>query len=107
MVKIVIENLGKKELFVNDMATPVLRLIHGHFIDWMHSCGGKGRCTTCKMIVVRGMENISAPSPAEIRYHHEGALKQNERLTCQVYTFGDLLIRVPDEFKLPHVRYSS
>ncbi len=107
MVKIVIENLGKKELLVNDLSQPVLRLIHGHFVDWMHSCGGKGRCTTCKMIVLSGMENISPPSTAEIKYRSEGALAHCERLACQVFVSGDIFIRVPKEYKLPHVLYSE
>ena len=107
MVKIVIENLGKKELQVNDFSLPVLRHLHGHFVDWMHSCGGKGRCTTCKMIVLSGMENLSSPTAAEEHYRSEGALMENERLTCQAFISGDILVRVPDEFKLPHVRYTG
>ena len=107
MVKIVIENLGKKELLANDSSATALHVIHGHFVDWMHSCGGKGRCTTCKMIVLSGMENISRPSDAEKRYRAEGALAQNERLACQVSVSGNILIRVPEEYKLPHVQYSS
>jgi len=107
MVKIVIENLGKKELLVNDFSLPVLRHVHGHFVDWMHTCGGKGRCTSCKMIVLSGMENISPLSAAEQQYRREGTLIENERLTCQAFISGDILIRVPAEFKLPHVRYSG
>ena len=107
MVKIVIENLGKKELLVNDSSSTVLQVIHGHFVDWMHSCGGKGSCTTCKMIVLSGIENISPPSTSEVQYAAEGALAQNERLACQVNISGNILIRVPEENKLPHVQYSS
>jgi len=105
MVKIVIENLGKKELLANDPAMPVLRILHSHFADWLHACGGKGRCTTCKMIVVSGMENISHLTPAELRYRSEGSLAPNERLACQVRIKGDIIIRVPEESKLPHVKY--
>lgn len=106
MVKIVIENLGKKELLVNDLSQTVLRLIHSHYVDWMHSCGGKGRCTTCKMIVLSGMENISSLSEAEIKYRLERALAENERLACQVVISGTIFIRVPEAYKLPHVVYS-
>jgi len=106
MVKIVIENLGKKEVPVDDVSMPVLGQIHSHFIDWMHACGGKGRCTSCKMIVISGMENISPLSPAEKKYRHLGALNMSERLTCQTRISGDIVIRVPEEYKLPHVQYS-
>lgn len=106
MVKITIENLAKKELEVNDLSLPVLRHLHNHFVDWLHTCGAKGRCTTCKMIVVSGMENLSPITPAEKNYRHLGALKLNERLACQCRVSGDVLIRVPDEYKLQHVQYS-
>ena len=106
MVKIVIENLDKKELFVNDSTKTVLRHFQDQFIDWMYACGGKGRCTTCKMIVVSGEENLSAPTEAEAKYRNEGQLLAGERLTCQAKVSGDLTLRVPREGKLPHVIYT-
>ena len=96
MVKIVIENLGKKELLVNDLQLSVLRHIHSHFLDWMHACGGKGRCTTCKMIVLSGMEKINPLTVAELKYRNQGALANNERLACQSFVMGDIHIRVPE-----------
>ncbi len=107
MVKIVIENLGKKELLVNDLSQSVLRLVHSHFVDWMHACGGKGRCTTCKMIVVTGDENLSVLTEAEMKYRHQRALADNERLACQTLISGDIVVRIPEENKFPHVKYSG
>jgi 2Fe-2S ferredoxin len=107
MVKIVIENLGKKELQVNDLSQSVLQQVHSHFVDWMHACGGKGRCTTCKMIVLSGMDKISPPSLAELRYRQEKELTENERLACQAFISGDIVVRVPDENKLLHIRYDG
>jgi 2Fe-2S ferredoxin len=107
MVKIVIENLGKKEVTVNDFSASVLQHLHSHYIDWMHACGGKGRCTTCKMIVVSGMANITPLSDAERRYQEMGALGPSERLTCQAKISGTILILAPEEYKLPHIQYTS
>jgi ferredoxin, 2Fe-2S len=106
MVKIVIENLGQKEITVNDPGKPLLRLIQESGIDWMTDCGGKGRCTTCKAIIVNGGENLTQVTPAELKYREMGALVSNERLMCQVRVKGDVVLRVPDEFKLKHVKYS-
>jgi len=106
MVKIVIENLAQKELIVNDSAKPVLRIIQESGIDWMTDCGGKGRCTTCKAIIIAGGENLTPVTPAETKYRSLGALHSNERLMCQVRPKGDITIRVPDEYKLPHMKYS-
>jgi ferredoxin, 2Fe-2S len=105
MVKIVIENLGVKEVATNDLSKSVLAILHCHFIDWMHACGGKGRCTTCKMIVKRGAENLNEPSLAEQKYLDLGALAPDERLACQSKLMGDIVICVPEEGKLPHINY--
>lgn len=105
MIKIVIENLGVKEVVTNDLSKSVLAILHSHFIDWMHACGGKGRCTTCKMIVIRGAENLSEPSLAEKKYLHQVGLAPGDRLACQSRLMGDIVIRVPEEGKLPHVNY--
>ncbi len=106
MVKIVIENLGQKEVLVNEPAKPVLRLIQEAGIDWMTECGGKGRCTTCRAVVLSGAENLTPITPAETKYRELGLLFSNERLMCQVRTRGDLVLRVPDDSKLPHMKYS-
>jgi ferredoxin, 2Fe-2S len=107
MVKITIENLGQKTIIEQGRQVPALRVIHENGIDWMHDCGGKGRCTTCKMIVVKGLENLSSVTPAELKYRQEGALKSNERLACQTRILGEIHIRVAEQYKLPHVKYSE
>jgi ferredoxin, 2Fe-2S len=106
MVKIIIENLAQKELTVAGNKT-ALQQFQNNFLDWMHECGGKGRCTSCKMIVVKGMKNLSGITPAEKKYSLEGLLKDNERLACQVRVLGSITLRVPDESKLPHLKYSE
>lgn len=106
MVKIVIENLDKKELLVNHSTKSVLKHFQDHFIDWMHACGGKGRCTTCKMTVIRGGENLSPLTAAELKYKKEGMLLSTERLACQAKVNGDLILKVPEEGRLPHMTYT-
>jgi 2Fe-2S ferredoxin len=76
----------------------------GH--DWMHACGAKGRCTTCRVQVCTGMEHLSPLTAAELRYRAAGRLQFNERLTCQAHLpAGDAAGRVPEATKLPHVQY--
>ncbi|MBL7863459.1 MAG: (2Fe-2S)-binding protein [Cyclobacteriaceae bacterium] len=106
MVKIVIENLGQKELALTDLNKSALQQFQAHFVDWMQSCGGKGRCTSCRMIVLKGGESLGRLSPAEKKYSDQGLLRANERLACQVRIVEDLVIRVPEDSKLPHVTYT-
>jgi 2Fe-2S ferredoxin len=107
MVKITIENLAQKEIAASNRENSIIKLIHSEGIDWMHACGTKGRCTTCKMIVVKGAEHLSPLTAAEISYRKTGMLLSNERLACQAKTSGDIVIRVPEEYKLPHLTYTS
>jgi 2Fe-2S ferredoxin len=107
MAKIVIENLFGKVLLVQGTRKTLLQHFHDNQLDWMHACGGKGRCTTCKVIVKEGLENLPPPTPAEARYRLQNALKFNERLSCQVKIEGDISIIAPEDYKLPHIRYSD
>jgi 2Fe-2S ferredoxin len=107
MVKIVIENLGEKEVEVARPDWPVLRHLQANRIDWMQSCGAKGRCTTCRMKILRGIEALSPLTAAEQKYRKAGLLLDDERLACQAVVTGDLVIRVPEDSKLPHVQYSA
>ena len=107
MAKIVIENLSGKEVNIHPQSRSILAALQNERVDWMHACGGKGRCTTCKLIVVKGFEQISEKTAAEIRYEQEGKLSGNERLACQAKALGDLAVRVPDEGKLPHLKYDD
>jgi 2Fe-2S ferredoxin len=76
----------------------------GH--DWMHACGAKGRCTTCRLRVLAGAEMLSPLTDAELRYRAAGRLLASERLTCQAQLIaGEVRGRVPDATKLPHLRY--
>lgn len=76
----------------------------GH--DWMHACGAKGRCTTCRLQVQAGLENLSPLTAAELRYRAAGRLLDNERLTCQAQLpAGNATGRVHAATQLPHLKY--
>lgn len=107
MPDITIVNLAGRKVPFLPHEHSVLKAIHRQNIDWMHACGAKGRCTTCRMIVLEGMENLSPLSEPEIRYREAGRLKDNERLTCQTKALGNAVVRVPEATKFPHVKYSE
>jgi ferredoxin, 2Fe-2S len=107
MPKILIQNLNNKLVISNDISKNILQHVHQTGIDWMHACGAKGRCTSCKMLVVEGLENSGPLSPFEEKCRKFNRLKDNERLACQCTAQGDMVIRVPDAYKLPHVKYTD
>jgi len=106
VVKITIENLGEKEVTASGTAT-LLQHLHAAGVDWMHACGGKGRCTTCMCVVTQGHEHLGTLTAAEQRYRQQGALQPGERLACQATLHGEVRLRVPEEYKLPHLAYTA
>lgn len=108
MSRIVIQNLFNREINSNAAHCKVIELIHENGIDWMHACGKKGRCTTCKIIVKSGIENLSPKTPAEEKFSSLGRLKTNERLSCQAELIsGEVVVRVAEINKFPHIEYSK
>ena len=47
-------------------------------------CGGRGRCSTCRIRVVRGLDSLPSPKPAEIRVLQRVGAPPNVRLACQL-----------------------
>lgn len=107
IARIVILNWSGKVLEIKDFTKSLLRHFQDSRVDWMHSCGGKGRCTTCKAIIRSGMENLTSVTQAELRYRQLGLLKDDERLCCQTRAVGNVALNVPEEYKLPHVDYNN
>ena len=102
MPLLTIENLPGATVEVPAGATLLAALqAAGH--DWMHACGAKGRCTTCRLEVLAGPENLSPLTDAELRYRAAGRLLPHERLTCQArLPAGAARGRVPAATQLPH-----
>lgn len=46
-------------------------------------CGGRGRCSTCRVRVVRGIETLDDPAPEECKVLRRLGLPPNVRLACQ------------------------
>ncbi len=108
-MKITIKNLNNLTVQNNDNEKTVLSVLQENCVDWMHACGAKGRCTTCKMIVDEGIENLSLITEAEERFLSMGKLDiKKERLTCQTRLLkGEIKVVVPNHSKLPHMKYSN
>jgi len=52
-------------------------------IPHYHACGGKARCSTCRIVIQEGKENLSPPNKAEIKLREQKMFPDNVRLACQ------------------------
>jgi adenylate cyclase len=57
-------------------------------VDHTALCGGRGRCTTCRVIVEEGLDDLPPPSTAEARSLAAVGAPPNARLACQVRPAG-------------------
>jgi class 3 adenylate cyclase/CDGSH-type Zn-finger protein len=57
------------------------------------ACGGTGRCSTCRVWVVSGLENCSPRSDIEVALAEKLRLPSHLRLACQTRVTGDATLR--------------
>src|SRR5437870_3918905 len=55
-------------------------------------CGGRGRCSTCRVRVLLGWERLAPPSPAETRVLTPLGADRAVRLACQLKPMADISI---------------
>lgn len=78
-----------------DAPKTVLEASLEELIEIRHNCGGIGMCTTCRVQVVRGAENLDPPNEAELLRLGPYRIERGWRLACQTVVRGDLAIRLP------------
>lgn len=62
-------------------------------IDLSHSCGGFGTCGTCRVVVVQGLEKLSARNEIEAEMAADRTFEDRERLACQTIPFDGLELK--------------
>lgn len=55
-------------------------------------CGGRGRCSTCRVRVLQGAPQLPVPAPEEARVLHRLGTPANVRLACQLRPTHDLAV---------------
>ena len=63
-----------------------------HGITHIHACGGKARCTTCRVNVLEGHENCPPMSAAEREVLGLRGYEQPVRLACQLRPTGPIKV---------------
>ena len=69
-------------------------------VEYMHACGGFCNCTTCRVKIEDGTENVSDMQQGEKntlrRFQGDEVLEGPYRLSCQVTVHGDIKISEPE-----------
>jgi adenylate cyclase len=78
-------------------ATPGMTLLEvsrANGIPHPSACGGRGRCSSCRILVIEGQDGLEQPNGIEQRMLDRIRASQNVRLACQIRPNADLAVRV-------------
>ena len=70
----------------------LLAAAHGSEINITATCGGRGRCNTCRIQVIEG--SFTSPTEQELKVLGEKGLHQGFRLSCQAKALSDGVVRI-------------
>ena len=62
-------------------------------VTWAHACGGRAKCSTCRIWVVDGLEACSQRTAAETSMAERLGFTREVRLACQLKPEGQLRVR--------------
>ena len=82
---------GGRSLPVYPGAT-VLETLRAHRIPHASVCGGRARCTTCRVMVTEGLDRLPPPSSLEAKALTRIGATAQTRLACQIRPTADLAV---------------
>jgi 2Fe-2S ferredoxin len=87
---------GKMEYSHHGLPESFLDVAMNHGIPLEHACGGSCACTTCHVIIRKGMNNLSEMEDNEAdRLDTAWDLTTESRLGCQAVISGDVVAELP------------
>lgn len=88
--------------------TTVLRAAIAAGLPHAHACGGNARCSTCRVLVVEGLEHCSDRNARETAIADRLQCGPEIRLACQTKVSGDVAVRRlvldPEDIELTDLR---
>jgi adenylate cyclase len=82
----------KRSIEINKSDT-VLETLLANGIEHTHVCGGNAYCSTCRIMILDGVQNCSPPTSAERALAKKLDFPVHVRLACQTKVTGDVAIR--------------
>ena len=71
------------QLLQGNVGQSILEIIRSHAVPHASLCGGRGRCTTCRVRIDEGCEQLEPPSKLEAAALQKIGAAPNVRLACQ------------------------
>ena len=71
----------------------LLEVAKRNSIPHVAACGGEGKCTTCRLLILEGIENCSEETDKEKELIEKAHTTKGFRLACQTSISGDITAR--------------
>jgi uncharacterized 2Fe-2S/4Fe-4S cluster protein (DUF4445 family) len=79
-----------------DVGATVLDVSRENDVGLSNCCSGRAICTTCRVSVEAGLENLSEIGEREFDMLELLHVSSALRLGCQARVLGDVVVRIPD-----------
>jgi adenylate cyclase len=76
-----------------DSSKTILQISLQNEIPMIHACGGNARCSTCRVLILDGLENALPRNEAEKELADKKSLEDNIRLSCQTKISGNIKLK--------------
>lgn len=90
--RVSINYLGEKTVETVPMQT-ILEASHANEIPHMCECGGTARCSTCRVMIIDGLENCLPRTSLEAKMATRKGFYPEIRLACQTRVVGDVTVK--------------
>ncbi len=71
----------------------LLEISRMHGVPLASVCGGRARCSTCRVKVIEGLDTLPEPSPAETTVLKRIGVSEDVRLACQIRPASNLQVQ--------------
>jgi adenylate cyclase len=85
--KLLIEFVGEKLIEISARQS-ILEASLSAGIPHFHACGGNARCSTCRVLVLEGVDSLTPPNAKESFLKNQMHFPPNVRLACQTRVVG-------------------
>jgi len=86
-----LSHAGGRRMTILPGAT-VLETLRANGIPHASVCGGRARCTTCRVLVTKGLEALAEPSALEAKALDRIGATPGMRLACQIRPIADIAV---------------
>ena len=88
-----IDFLPDNKIFEVEPGETILETASRNGIPHVNACGGEGKCTTCRLLILEGIENCSPETEKELSLKNKAHTTEEFRLACQTTINGDIVVR--------------